>query len=478
MTSPHQNQPRAAAPGQPTITPTAGALSTDSLKTDILSADQLTATLDQLPVTRRHARLLGVTGIGWALDAMDIGLISFVMAALIAHWGITSGQASVLGSIGFLGMAIGATLGGRLSDRFGRRAIFAGTLLVYGLATGFSALSTTFTLLLVLRFIVGLGLGAELPVASTYISEFAPRAVRGRMVVVLEAFWAVGWILAALIGTFIVSRSEDGWRWALAIGCVPALYALVVRWGLPESVRFLTRRGDLARARSVVASLAASPPLRAEAARTPSAPPAAEQVPAHLAQASSIWSAALRLRTLAFWVIWFCINLAYYGAFIWIPSLLIQQGFSLVSSFTFTLIMTLAQLPGYAVSAWLIERWGRRSTLATFLLGSALAAIAYGLSHEVWALVASGCLLSFFNLGAWGALYAIGPELYPGHLRGSGTGAAAGFGRLASITAPLLVPALLPLVGVSGLFVLFALAFCTAAGAAFLLPETRGRQLT
>ncbi|MFC6352696.1 MFS transporter [Rothia nasimurium] len=472
MTSLHENQPRASAPGQPATHQTV-----DALNAEALSAEQLTTALDELPVTRHHARLLGVTGIGWALDAMDIGLISFVMAALIAHWGITSGQASLLGSIGFLGMAIGATLGGRLSDRFGRRAIFAGTLLVYGLATGFSALATTFTVLLVLRFIVGLGLGAELPVASTYISEFAPRAVRGRMVVVLEAFWAVGWILAALIGTFVVSRSEDGWRWALAIGCVPALYALVVRWGLPESVRFLTRRGDLARARSVVAGFAASPPLRAEAARTPSAPAAAGQASAELARATSIWSAALRRRTLAFWVIWFCINLAYYGAFIWIPSLLIQQGFSLVSSFTFTLIMTLAQLPGYAVSAWLIERWGRRSTLATFLLGSALAAVAYGLSHEVWALVASGCMLSFFNLGAWGALYAIGPELYPGHLRGSGTGAAAGFGRLASITAPLLVPALLPLVGVSGLFVLFALAFCTAAGATLLLPETRGRQL-
>lgn len=107
MTSPHENQLRASAPGQLTTAATADALNTNSL-----SAEQLTSTLDQLPVTRRHARLLGVTGIGWALDAMDIGLISFVMAALIAHWGISSGQASLLGSIGFLGMAIGATLGG------------------------------------------------------------------------------------------------------------------------------------------------------------------------------------------------------------------------------------------------------------------------------------------------------------------------------------------------------------------------------
>lgn len=81
---------------------------------EAMDTEQLTATLAQLPVTRRHARLLGVTGIGWALDAMDIGLVSFVMAALIAYWGISSGQASLLGSISFLGMAIGATLSGRL----------------------------------------------------------------------------------------------------------------------------------------------------------------------------------------------------------------------------------------------------------------------------------------------------------------------------------------------------------------------------
>lgn len=435
---------------------------------------ELNARLDELPLTRRHASLLGVTGIGWALDAMDIGLISFVMAALIAHWNISSGQASLLGSIGFLGMAVGATFGGRLSDRFGRRHIFALTLLIYGFATGLSALAISFTMLLALRFIVGLGLGAELPVASTYISEFSPRRVRGRMVVILEAFWAIGWIAAALIGTFVVGASAEGWRWALAIGCVPAAYALVVRLGLPESVRYLISRGRVQEAEDIVRGLEQSSPLR------PGAP-----VPLPTASlsgtdeagggtAGSIWAPALRRRTGALWAIWFCLNLAYYGAFIWIPSLLVAQGYDLVRSFTFTLIMTLAQLPGYAVSAWLIERWGRRATLATFLAGSAVSAVGYGLAGEPWMIITAGCLLSFFNLGAWGALYAVGPELYPVHLRGSGTGAAAGFGRLASIAAPLLVPVLVAGIGIAGLFAVFAAAFCTAAAATLLLPETKG----
>lgn len=430
--------------------------------------------LDRLPVTGKHKKLLIGSGIGWALDAMDVGLISFIMAALAVHWGITPTESSWLASIGFIGMAIGATFGGLLADKFGRRHVFALTLLVYGLATGASALSTGLVMLLVLRFLIGLGLGAELPVASTLISEFSPVKVRGRMVVLLEAFWAVGWILAAVIGTFVVGAHDSGWRWALALGMVPAFYALYVRFHLPESVRFLESRGRHEEAEEIVASFEATVPADAELADAPSTPTFAEDD----VTSRYIWSPSLRGRTAALWTVWFCVNLSYYGAFVWIPSLLVADGFSLVKSFSFTLIITLAQLPGYAMAAWLIEVWGRRVTLAAFLVGSACAAGLYGFAHTEWLILVAGCLLSFFNLGAWGALYAVGPELYPTHLRGAGTGAAAGFGRLASIIAPLLVPLILAGAGSGWLFALFAAAFALAALAAFALPEQRGKALS
>ncbi|ART20377.1 MFS transporter [Corynebacterium striatum] len=441
------------------------------LKRNTLSRNER---LDRLPVTGKHKRLLVGSGIGWALDAMDVGLISFIMAALAVHWGITPTQSSWLASIGFVGMALGAIFGGLLADKFGRRHVFALTLLVYGLATGASALSTGLAMLLVLRFIVGLGLGAELPVASTLISEFSPVKVRGRMVVLLEAFWAVGWILAAVIGTFVVGASASGWRWALALGMAPAFYALFVRMKLPESVRFLESKGKHAEAEDIVTSFEAE--AEAEGKELPesaAAPTYAEED----VTSSSIWSRSLRGRTAALWTIWFCVNLSYYGAFIWIPSLLVADGFTLVKSFSFTLIITLAQLPGYAAAAWLIETWGRRPTLATFLVGSACAAGLYGFADSTALILIAGCLLSFFNLGAWGALYAIGPELYPTHLRGAGTGAAAGFGRLASIIAPLIVPVILAGAGAHWLFILFAAAFAIAASAAFALPEQRGKVL-
>ena len=437
--------------------------------------------LDALPWTRKHSRLLGGSGIGWALDAMDVGLISFVIAQLAVVWKADAAQLSWVASAGFLGMAIGAGVGGLLADKLGRRQVFALTLLVYGVFTGFSALSWSVGALIALRFLVGLGLGAELPIASTLVSEFAPARIRGRIIVILESFWAVGWTASALIGYFVIPTSDDGWRWALALGAVPAVWAIVVRLRLPESVRFLEAKGRHAEAESIVAEF--------EDAAGVTTPPAAVEPPEPVVTderpVATLFGARLRRRTISLWLVWFCVNFAYYGAFIWLPTLLVAQGFSLVRSFEYTLIITLAQLPGYAASAWLVEKWGRRVTLAVFLAGSAVSAALFGTvgllgsadaGDATWILV-FGSAMSFFNLGAWGALYAVTPELYPTRVRGTGAGWAAGFGRLASIVAPLTVPLLLGLGGVPLPFGVFAAVFAIAAVAALSLPDLRGTAL-
>ena len=421
--------------------------------------------LDALPFTRRHTRLLLGSGVGWALDALDVGLVAYVLVALRQQWGLDAAQLSWIASVGFAGMAVGAALGGLLADRVGRRQVFALTLLVYGLATGAAALSWSLTALLVFRFLVGLGLGAELPVASTLVSEFAPRRIRGRVVVALEAFWAVGWTLAALIGYLLVPASDDGWRWALALGALPAVYAIVVRRGLPESVRFLLAKGRTAEAEAVVRDFEASAGVTSTAPLVPDPPAGAGR---------GIWSAGLRRRTAGLWLVWFFVNFSYYGAFTWIPSLLVEDGFTVIRSLQFTLIITLAQLPGYALAAVLVEVWGRRRTLAVFLVGSALSALAYAGAGTTTTILLAGMALSFCNLGAWGALYAVTPEVYPTAVRGRGAGAAAGFGRIASILAPLSVPLLLDAGGSGVVFVVFGVAFAIAAAASFLLPERRG----
>ena len=443
----------------------------------------VSARLDALPFTRAHGRVLGGSGIGWALDAMDVGLISFVIAALVAEWGLTPGESSWIASAGFAGMAVGATLGGLLADRLGRRSVFALTLVVYGVATGASALVGGLALLIVLRFVVGLGLGAELPVASTYVSEFAPARMRGRVIVILEAFWAVGWTAAALIGFLVIPNIDGGWRWALAIGAVPAVYAIVVRWALPESPRWLESRGRVAEARAIVDAFEASPPVAWSTRRrldAPAAAAAAATAPGPVgawARLRGLWGVGIRRRTLSLWAVWFCVNFAYYGAFIWIPTLLFSQGYDLVRSFGFTLIITLAQLPGYAAAAWLIEVWGRRATLSVFLLGSAVSAVLFGQAIGPAAIIAAGMALSFFNLGAWGALYAVTPETYATSIRATGAGWAAGVGRIASIVAPPSVPLLIGMGGIGLVFVTFAGFFVVAAAAAWGLGDRRGQAL-
>ena len=138
--------------------------------------------LDRLPFNKAHRKLLVASGIGWAFDAMDVGLVSFVVAAIAAdpHFNLTPTEKSWVLSIGFVGMAIGAALGGFVADRVGRKTVFSATLVIFGLANGGMALSWSLAALLIARLVIGLGLGAELPVASTLVSEFSPTKQRGR----------------------------------------------------------------------------------------------------------------------------------------------------------------------------------------------------------------------------------------------------------------------------------------------------------
>jgi putative MFS transporter len=437
----------------------------------------LNTRLDSLRFTRLHGRLLTGAGIGWAMDAMDVGLMSFVVVRLAQVWELTNQQRSVILSMGFAGMAVGASVGGLLADRFGRRQIFALTLLVYGLATGASALAQSVAILVALRFVVGLGLGAELPVASTLVSEFSPPRIRGRMVVWLEAFWAVGWTLAALIGFYVVPNGDTGWRWALAIGAVPAVYAVWVRRDLPESVRFLLSRGKVKAAERIVERFERSAGAGHRTPVTDLLPVAEVEAKAPRVRLAALWSDGMAKRTTAIWLVWFCVNFSYYGAFTWLPSLLVADGFTITQSLRYTLIITLAQLPGYACSAFAIEKWGRRVTLAVFLVGSAAAAGVFAQVGTPGAIIAAGMMLSFFILGAWGALYAVTPEIYPTALRGTGAGWAAGFGRIASILAPLTPPFVLAHAGTGTLFALFAAVFAIGAAGALLLPEMKGKVL-
>jgi putative MFS transporter len=303
------------------------------------------------------------------------------------------------------------------------------TLLFFSIGSGLSALSPTFAIFLFLRFIIGMGLGGELPVASTLVSESVPAIERGRVVVLLESFWAVGWLIGALISYFIIP--DFGWRIALAITAVPALYVIYLRRGLPDSPKF----------KSVNPS----------------------QKESVLQRVQSVWSKPFAASSLMLWVVWFMVVFSYYGIFLWLPSVMVLKGFTLIKSFEYVLIMTLAQLPGYFTAAWLIEKTGRKFVLISFLIGTAISAYLFGHGESLAVLMTAGILLSFFNLGAWGALYAYTPEQYPAAFRGTGSGMAMSFGRIGGILGPLLVGNMVAQKAPSGtIFSLFCIAILIA----------------
>ena len=437
--------------------------------------------LDRLPLGRFHRRVLLASGLGWAFDAMDVGLISFAIVAIARQWTLDANQRGLVVSIGFAGMFLGALLSGVFADRFGRKPIFQFTLLLYCLATGLSGLAWGLGALLAFRFLVGLGLGGELPVASTLVSEVSPTRERGRLIVLLESFWAYGWIVAAIIGFYVVPRANLGWRWAFFVGAIPALYVFVLRRAVPESPRWLARVGRTAEASAVLEAIERESGVEpggplTEEARSEPVRPFAERF-------AELWSSPYRRRTTMLWVLWFGIVFSYYGVFTWLPSLLVARGFNLNGAFRNVLISALAQMPGYFSAAWLVERWGRKPTLVTYLLGSAVAAWLLGNAPAQAApVLLAGSLLSFFNLGAWGVVYTYTPELYPTASRGTGAGSAAAFGRLGAIIGPYLVPWLLDPKGIalpqSSVFAMFMVTFLVVAAVVALLgEETRGRAL-
>lgn len=164
----------------------------------------MTEQKQQQPQPLSRNKLLGVAGVGWMFDAMDVGILSFVIAALAVDWGLNSTQMGWIGSINSIGMAVGALLFGVLADKVGRKQIFMWTLIIFSVASGLSAFTTTLTAFLLLRFFVGMGLGGELPAASTLVSESVKAEERGRVVVLLESFWAGGWLIAAVISYFVI----------------------------------------------------------------------------------------------------------------------------------------------------------------------------------------------------------------------------------------------------------------------------------
>lgn len=417
--------------------------------------------IEQVGFGRFQIKLMFICGFSWAADAMEVLLIAFVLPVIGEEWGLSNTQKGLLGTAVFLGMLAGAWGWGLISDRVGRKTGFISTVAIDSVFGLLSAFSPSFLWLMVLRALTGVGVGGTLPVDYSIFAEYLPANKRGRYLVLLESFWALGTILMAGLAWIIVPHFS--WRWLLAISALPGLIIFFIRRSIPESPRYLLVSGRPAEARAVLAEVAAQNGTQLPEGELLLPPPAPR------GQVRDLWSPGLARTTVLLWAIWFSISLGYYGVFTWLPSYFRAKGMALLPVYQNTFILALAQLPGYFSAAYLVERIGRRVTLGVYLVASGLFTYLFAVANSLPVVVGMAIWISFFALGAWGALYAYTPEVYPTAMRTTGIGAASGMTRIAGAIAPSLGAALMGVSLVIPLSV-YAVFFIIGGVSALYLP--------
>jgi MFS transporter, putative metabolite:H+ symporter len=446
-----------------------------------LSAPSVASRFERLPVTSYQKYLFVIIATAWLFDSMDLGMMSFVLGSIRTDFHLSTAQAGLLGSASFLGMFVGAAVSGLLADRFGRRVVFQWSMVVWGLGSFLCAAASDINVLLACRVALGIGMGMEFPIGQAILAEFMPATKRGRYVALLEGFWPIGFICAGVLSYFILPLW--GWRGVFVALGIPSIFVLIVRRAVPESPRWLESRGRVDEASDIMSAIerkvaaAHGGPLP-EIAIMAIAPKEARVS----AGFQELWRGPYAKRTVMLWMLWFFALLGYYGLTTWLSALLQQAGFAVTKSVFYTVLISLAGVPGFLVSAWLVEKWGRKPTCVFTLVGSACMAYLYGRvagqGGSPALFVPFGLGMQFFMFGMWSVLYAYTPELYPTRCRATGGGFASAIGRVGSLIGPYVVGVILPATGQFGVFAIGAGCFLLAAAVVWLLgEETKGQML-
>lgn len=431
------------------------------------------ARLDRLTVSGFHWRILGLIGAGTFLDAFDIYLQGAVLGTLVSlHWS-TPGLNATFISATFAGMVVGAWLAGIWGDRYGRRFSYQMNLLIFGLASLAGAAAPSISWLIAARFVMGVGLGAEIVVGYVLLSEFVPPASRGRWGTALAVITNSSLFVSALVGRFVIPNF--GWRWMFVIVGVGALVVWYLRKSMPESPRWLESKGRDAEAERVVAAIE-----REVAAGRTLPPPRSAPIPVlERPSLAALFAPGLLSRTLIGALVLITLNTAIYGFIAFLPTFMVQQGIGIVKSLTYTTLMSFGGPVGAVVGMLLGERLGRKGCIVWFSLAAALCGVLYPLTTDPRLLMLIGFLLvsSIYVLVAiaWG-LYV--PELFPTEVRMRGAGFCNTAGRMMTILTPQLMVPLFAGFGVAGVIVVVAgLLLVQAVLVALFGIETRSQPL-
>jgi putative MFS transporter len=425
-------------------------------------------------LSRFHRKAVLVTGAAWTFVAMEILLVGFVAPIFAVQWGLDGRMQGLVNSAALAGSLCGSLVLGRLADRIGRRAIFQYAILWYAVFTAVTALAWGPWSVMAFRFLAGLGLGGLLVVDPSMLAEYLPPQRRGRLLVFLDFWWPVGLLLATALSWVFLGPTFDrfgewSWRYLFLAASFPAFLAFVVRRTLPESPYFLARCGRRKEAAEVLEEITGREVEPGEL----TAPPEPESSVRELVEPR------LRGRTVTTALVWIALNVSYYGLFLWLPFVLQGEKHFHVDVYLLLALSALSQFPGYLAAIWLVERIGRKPTLAAFLLLGGVSAYAFAAADTQGVYITALFFVGFFNLGAWGAVYPYTAETFPTRLRSSAFGLMEGVGKAAAIAGPYIFGHLNDATGSTTWSLTFVAIVMAAGGlvAAIFGRETKGRQL-
>jgi len=440
------------------------------------SIDDVVARIERLPVSWWHVKTRIIIGVATFFDAFDALAIAFVLPVLVPLWKLNGPQIGFLIAAGYVGQLAGALFFGWLAEHYGRIPAIVCSILIFAVMSLACAVTWDYNSLIGARIVQGFGLGGEVPVAATYISEIIRAKGRGRFVLLYELVFPVGLVSTGLVGSWVVPRF--GWQWMFVIGALPAFVAIVLQRLLPESPRWLATHGRSTEAQAAIARIEHETE-KSTGQPLPAPQPLVLREP-QTASWSDLFGPLYLRRTLVVWVIWFAAYFFNYGLVVWLPTIYSTVfKLPLQQSLHYGLITQSVGFVGALTCALTIDHVGRRPW---FAFAFAVNAIALGSlfilgpdsPQRVLVLVSSGYFfVSVLSIG----VYVYTPELYPTRSRAIAVGTATAWLRFASILGPSIVGAIVGY-GLGNVFLLFAaVAVVGAIVTGLFAVETKGRLL-
>ena len=428
--------------------------------------------IDNTPLNSALKFIIAVAAAGFLFDSFDITIVGYALPKIRQEFSLSPTQVGLVGSSALAGMGVGSWCWGWIADKWGRRVVFASTVLMFSLFTGVAGLAGSLGFLIGARFLTGLGLGGMVPIDQALVTEYAPARIRGRVAAMLPLCWPMGYFTAAGMALLLVP--QVGWRWLFAIGVLPALLSFAIRRRVPESPRWLASQGRHEEARESLAYVGVNDQLLEQARREVAALPPRPVV--RDATFRDLFTPPYARRVIHTWLLWFCSNFAATGFAIWLPTIYSQYyHIELSRTLLYTFIVAGTQVVARICAFGLIDILGRKTLIVIAYGVAGCAALAFTQSVTETSLLINAMVYAFFQDIGNLAMTVYTPEVYPVRIRGKGAAIAMGWGRFGGMISPIVAGVL---IGSGSLILVWgmigAMQFLASGLTLVLAYETRG----